>query len=82
MWFETRSYDGFTLPAGDYDAVRIILGSGEGHNWWCVMYPQLCISGAENALEKYGNNSYFVLGDGCEVRFAIVELFEKIKKSI
>ena len=43
MWFETRSYDGFTLPAGDYDAVRIIIGAGEGHNWWCVMYPPLCI---------------------------------------
>ena len=41
MWFETRSYDGFTLPAGDYDAVRIIIGAGEGHNWWCVMYPPL-----------------------------------------
>ena len=41
MWFETRSYDGFTLPAGDYDAVRIIIGAGEGHNWWCVMYPMI-----------------------------------------
>ncbi len=69
MWFETRSYDGFTLPAGDYDAVRIIIGAGEGHNWWCVMYPPLCIPGAENALEKYGSNANFVTGEGFEFRF-------------
>ena len=82
MWFETRSYDGFTLPAGDYDAVRIIIGAGEGHNWWCVMYPPLCIPGAENALEKYGSNAKFVTGDGFEIRFALLEWLENLKKSI
>lgn len=79
MWFETRSYEGFTLPAGDYDAVRIILGEGEGANWWCVMYPQLCIPGAEGAEEKYGENADFIKGEKYEVRFAVIELFEKIK---
>ena len=82
MWFETRSYDGFTLPAGDYDAVRIIIGAGEGHNWWCVMYTPLCIPGAENALEKYGSNAKFVTGDGFEIRFALLEWLENLKKSI
>ena len=82
MWFETRSYDGFTLPAGDYDAVRIIIGAGEGHNWWCVMYPPLCIPGAEYALEKYGSNAKFVTGDGFEIRFALLEWLENLKKSI
>ena len=82
MWFETRSYDGFTLPAGDYDAVRIIIGAGEGHNWWCVMYPPLCIPGAENALEKYGSNAKFVTSDGFEIRFALLEWLENLKKSI
>ena len=82
MWFETRSYDGFTLPAGDYDAVRIIIGAGEGHNWWCVMYLPLCIPGAENALEKYGSNAKFVTGDGFEIRFALLEWLENLKKSI
>ncbi len=79
MWFETRSYDGFTLPAGDYDAVRIIIGAGEGHNWWCVMYPQLCIPGAEDAIEKYGQNADFVKGEGYEIRFAFIEWLEKLK---
>ncbi len=80
MWFETRSYDGFTLPAGDYDAVRIIIGAGEGHNWWCVMYPPLCLPGAENALQKYGANAKFVEGDGFEIRFAFLEWLESLKK--
>ncbi len=80
MWFETRSYDGFTLPAGDYDAVRIIIGEGEGKNWWCVMYPALCIPGAEETFEKYGKNADFILGDGYEIRFAVIEWIENIKK--
>lgn len=79
MWFETRTYDGFTLPAGDYDAVRIIIGAGEGHNWWCVMYPPLCIPGAEDAIAKYGDNAKFVAGDGFEIRFALLEWLEKLK---
>lgn len=81
MWFETRSYDGFTLPAGDYDAVRIIIGAGEGHNWWCVMYPPLCLPGAENALQKYGANAKFVEGDGFEIRFAFLEWLESLKNA-
>lgn len=81
MWFETRSYDGFTLPAGDYDAVRIIIGAGEGHNWWCVMYPPLCVPGAENALAKYGANAKFIEGDGFEIRFALLEWLESLRKA-
>ncbi len=41
MFFDTRVYDGFTMPAGWYDAVRVIIGEGKGHNWWCVLYPPL-----------------------------------------
>lgn len=82
MWFETRTYDEFTLPAGDYRAVRIIIGAGEGHNWWCVMYPPLCIPGAKEVLEKYGSNVKFISGDGFEIRFAILELLERLKQTI
>ena len=80
MWFETRSYDGFTLPAGDYDAVRIIIGEGEGKNWWCVMYPALCIPGAEDAIEKYESSADFILGDKYEIRFVLIEWFEDLKR--
>lgn len=43
-WFEfpDREYDGTLVPAGRYRAVRIVLGAGEGQNWWCVLYPDLC----------------------------------------
>lgn len=80
MWFETRSYEGFTLPAGDYDAVRIIIGAGEGKNWWCVMYPALCVPGAEESIEKYGKNAEFIKGSGYEIRFAVIEWIEQIKQ--
>lgn len=62
MWFTTREYDRLILPAGNYKALRVTLGNGEGHNWWCVIFPQLCLpavseksdSGAENVLESFG----------------------------
>lgn len=40
--FPTREYDGFALPAGRYLALRLVIGAGEGHNWWCVVFPPLC----------------------------------------
>lgn len=41
--FDTRDYDTFSLPAGIYEALRIVIGEGEGHNWWCVVFPTLCV---------------------------------------
>lgn len=41
--FPDRDYGGVTLPAGDYRALRVIIGSGEGQNWWCVLFPNLCL---------------------------------------
>ena len=41
--FPERSYSGKTYPAGDYEALRVVLGKGQGKNWWCVMFPPLCI---------------------------------------
>ena len=40
--FPDREYDGALVPAGDYRALRVVIGAGEGHNWWCVLYPTLC----------------------------------------
>lgn len=48
MYFATRKYDnGVVMPAGRYDAVRILIGEGAGRNWWCVMFPPLCLPAAE-----------------------------------
>ncbi|MFI3312381.1 MAG: stage II sporulation protein R [Eubacteriales bacterium] len=41
--FPTRDYDTFTLPAGTYTSLRVTIGEGTGHNWWCVVYPSLCL---------------------------------------
>ena len=44
--FPTREYDGFALPSGEYLALRVVIGEGKGHNWWCVLYPSLCFADA------------------------------------
>ena len=48
--FPTKEYDGFSLPAGEYLALRILIGEGAGQNWWCVLYPNLCFIDAVNAV--------------------------------
>lgn len=84
MHFTTREYERLILPAGEYRALRITLGSGEGKNWWCVIFPQLClpavsekseISGAQNAenvLESFGKPQKI------KVKFALYELIGKM----
>lgn len=60
MPFDTRVYDDLTVPAGNYTALRITIGEGKGKNWWCVMYPPLCVPCAsmemtdEEIMELYG----------------------------
>ena len=43
--FPSKTYGKFTFPAGKYEALRVVIGEGAGHNWWCVMYPPLCLNG-------------------------------------
>lgn len=51
-WFPTRQYQGISLPAGNYLALRVLIGAAEGHNWWCVVFPKLCLPAvSERALE-------------------------------
>ena len=45
--YPRREYDGFVFPAGVYRSCRVILGEGEGHNWWCVLFPGVCVRAAE-----------------------------------
>jgi len=46
--FATRKYGSYTLPAGEYDSLKIVLGEGKGHNWWCVLFPTVCIPAASD----------------------------------
>lgn len=90
--FPTRKYESLTLPAGNYDAVRIILGEGNGENWWCVMYPPLCFTehaaGALPAeqqaqlLNAMGEVGYRLVSDESivlEPAFKAVEIWQNIK---
>ena len=44
--FPVKTYGAYTFPAGTYEALNLVIGAGEGHNWWCVMYPNMCFSGS------------------------------------
>lgn len=76
-YFSTAHYRDAALPAGTYDAVRITLGAGAGHNWWCCLYPSLCLAASGARYDTPAENA-LVLG-GCEVRLAAVEWWEKQK---
>lgn len=43
--FPVKTYGSYTFPAGEYEALEITLGEGNGHNWWCVLYPNMCFQG-------------------------------------
>lgn len=86
-YFATRQYEDITLPAGTYTALKVVLGKGEGHNWWCVMFPPLCLPAADGEDESFAIFS----SDGAKVvngqtqysvRFKIVEWFAEIKNRI
>lgn len=51
--YPTRYYDDFCLPAGNYNSVRVVIGDGDGENWWCVLYPPLCREGALSYEDAY-----------------------------
>ena len=53
-WFPERTYGEYTLPEGEYEALRVEIGEGGGHNWWCILYPGLCFTGAVRPAEEDG----------------------------
>ena len=88
-WFPTRQYQGISLPAGNYLALRVLIGAAEGHNWWCVIFPSLCVpatadgfadaaaaggfTDAEINLMTRANGAYVV-------KFRALELLQALKK--
>lgn len=84
--FPTRIYDTFSLPAGVYDSLRVTLGSGEGKNWWCVVFPDLCASAAafveETAVEAGFSDTLsktLTQEEGYEVRFWVLDCWGKMQ---
>lgn len=85
-YFNTRKYEEITLPGGIYNALKIEIGEAQGHNWWCVMFPAICLSAVsdseineildEEEVELINSNEKY------EIRFKIVEIYEKIKSKL
>lgn len=84
--FPTRNYEGFSLPAGEYRALRVTIGEGEGRNWWCVVFPPLCSQYGEfsEAAKLAGLTDDEIAlisdSDGVQFKFKCIEIFEKLKK--
>lgn len=49
-WFPQKTYGSYTFPPGEYEALKVTIGEGEGHNWWCMLYPSLCFPDAMHAV--------------------------------
>ncbi len=81
-YFGTREYDDFTLPAGEYEALCVKIGKAEGKNWWCVMYPAVCIPAATADLRNVVSEDAENIANNPKkyvIKFKTVEIFEGIK---
>ena len=82
-YFNTREYEDFTLPAGEYTSLIVTLGEAEGKNWWCVVYPAVCIPSASADLsESVGKSGTKIAKNPSRyvMRFKIVEWYENIRR--
>ena len=90
FYFPTKYYGNISLPAGNYDALRIEIGKAEGQNWWCSLFPPLCFvsvssgvvdeEGEEYLKENLSNEEFAIISDssaGIEFKFKIIELINK-----
>ena len=86
--YPERVYEGFTLPAGDYLSLRVVIGEGEGHNWWCVVFPPLCTATSEKEQKEdfiaagFTNDQYKLINNSSgvkyKVRFKILEILADV----
>ena len=83
-YFETREYEDFTLPAGNYRSLIIRLGKAQGKNWWCVIFPAVCVPAATDAsLSDSTRDTSAQIAEHPQkyvMRFKTVEIYEDIKK--
>ncbi|MBO5496863.1 MAG: stage II sporulation protein R, partial [Oscillospiraceae bacterium] len=82
----TRHYGGFSLPAGRYRALRVTLGEGEGRNWWCIVFPPVCLAAVEKEqlrpVMQPEDYDLLTREEGWELRFRCVELWGELLNAL
>ena len=87
QWFPTKEYDGFSLPAGQYRALKVTIGEGKGQNWWCVVFPPLCLASVsersvESAAEGVLSEEQIALITGRDggyvLKFRLIEWWQEL----
>ena len=86
--FPLKEYDGFSLPAGEYMALRLVIGEGAGQNWWCVVYPPLCTAAATDLPQTAvsagltGDDVSLITEEntGYVLKFRSMELWEQLRQ--
>lgn len=84
-FFDTRVYDDFTLPAGEYNSLVVSLGKAKGHNWWCVLFPGVCLPAAtekDSLYDVFSDDTADIAYNAKDykIRFKTAEIYEKIKQ--
>jgi len=87
-WFPTKQYGDISLPAGEYTALRLVIGDGGGQNWWCVVFPPLCLNAAGESLDAAAVAGYLtqeqtalVTGsEGYVLKFKCMEWLGQLKE--
>ncbi len=91
QWFPTKAYDGFSLPAGQYRALRVSIGEGAGQNWWCVVFPPLCLASVteesvETAAGQVLSEDQVALITGQDggyvLKFRLIEWWEELLQKL
>lgn len=85
--FDIREYDTFSLPSGVYESLRITIGQGQGRNWWCVVFPRLCLPAVSSSFEDTAAGAGFSKSlvptlqqeKGYEVRFFLLDVLGRIE---
>ena len=87
--FPTREYDTFSLPSGVYRSLRVTIGAGGGHNWWCVIFPSLCVPATADGFVQAAEAGGFTRAEiglmtqadeGYVLKFRSLELLQALKK--
>ena len=89
--FPTREYDTFSLPSGVYRSLRVTIGAGGGHNWWCVIFPSLCVPATADGFVQAAEAGGFTRAEiglmtqadeGYVLKFRSLELLQALKKAL